>query len=202
MRSGTSMLRRVAATAGLVAVLALVGAACAGSGETGNDLLARPSTYSGQFPYETANASLIGAPNGKCRAPELPGSIVTVREFNKPSTTGGSDTMGIVIDPNTVRAGDVSFVVANMGTIQHELIILPLPDGQSIDQFPVGSDNKVSEDTKITEASNSCGEGAGEGIDPGSLSWVTTNLAPGNYALICNIAGHYAAGMRVELHVS
>jgi hypothetical protein len=34
-----------------------------------------------------------------------------------------------------------------------------------------------------------------------TLSWVTLHLAPGRYELICNLPGHYAAGMFAELDV-
>ena len=44
--------------------------------------------------------------------------------------------------------------------------------------------------------------GAGSGLEPGRIGWVTTTLAPGNYELICNCAGHHAAGMYAELTVS
>ena len=50
-------------------------------------------------------------------------------------------------------------------------------------------------------ASNECGAGAGEGIAPGDASWVTLALKPGRYELVCNLPGHYAAGMYAELDV-
>ena len=47
-----------------------------------------------------------------------------------------------------------------------------------------------------------CGAGAGDGIDPGSIGWVTLNLPPGTYELLCNLPGHYAAGMYTELTIT
>jgi uncharacterized cupredoxin-like copper-binding protein len=32
--------------------------------------------------------------------------------------------------------------------------------------------------------------------------WTTITLPPGRYELICNIAGHYGAGMYTELDVT
>ena len=46
------------------------------------------------------------------------------------------------------------------------------------------------------------GQGAGQGIRPGSSGWVTLTLAPGHYELVCNLPGHYAAGMHTELTAS
>jgi hypothetical protein len=44
--------------------------------------------------------------------------------------------------------------------------------------------------------------GAGEGIAPVDASWVTLALKPGRYELVCNLPGHYAAGMYGELDVT
>ena len=38
-------------------------------------------------------------------------------------------------------------------------------------------------------------------IAPGTTGWTTITLPPGRYELICNIAGHYAAGMYAALDV-
>jgi len=46
------------------------------------------------------------------------------------------------------------------------------------------------------------GAGAGEGIVPGASGWVTVTLAPGQYELVCNLAGHYTAGMYTQLTVT
>ena len=89
----------------------------------------------------------------------------------------------------------------NAGTIVHELVVMPMPAGAAGSRA-VGSDGKVSETGSLGEASKSCGQGAGEGIGPGAVGWVTLHLAPGHYELICNIAGHYAMGMFSELTVS
>lgn len=40
------------------------------------------------------------------------------------------------------------------------------------------------------------------GIDPGAIGWVTVDLPRGAYELVCNLPGHYAAGMYTELRVS
>ena len=49
------------------------------------------------------------------------------------------------------------------------------------------------------EASRSCGADAGEGILAGATARTTVNLPSGRYELLCNIAGHYGAGMYAEL---
>lgn len=84
----------------------------------------------------------------------------------------------------------------------HELVVLPLAAGQQVSDRVVGGDNRVAETGSVAEASRTCGEGSGDGIEPGALGWVTVTLAPGRYELVCNLAGHYAAGMYTELRVT
>jgi uncharacterized cupredoxin-like copper-binding protein len=95
----------------------------------------------------------------------------------------------------------VSLRVANLGSLVHELVVLPLVSGQQVGQRPVGSDGKVDESGSLGEASRTCGPGAGDGIDPGAIGWVTLNLPRGDYELICDLPGHYAAGMYTDLQV-
>ncbi len=96
----------------------------------------------------------------------------------------------------------VSFRVANTGSLVHELVVLPLRDGQSVGSRPVSTDGRVDETSSQAEASHSCAAGAGDGINPGTLSWVSVNLSPGNYELVCNLPDHYAAGMYTSLTVT
>ena len=63
-------------------------------------------------------------------------------------------------------------------------------------------DGQVDEAGSVGEASQACGAGAGAGIEPGAVGWVTLTLQPGSYELICNQPGHYAAGMYSRLTVS
>lgn len=109
--------------------------------------------------------------------------------------------MTVMVSPDGVAAGTVSFRVWNAGTIVHELVIMPMPPGGPGSR-PVGSDGKVDEVGSLGEASRSCGAGTGEGIEPGAQGWVTLQLDPGTYELICNLAGHYAMGMYAALTVS
>lgn len=148
------------------------------------------------------------APDGACSAPShLPGTVVkvTVTNMGRGMMAGGSPMGGmmrIFVDRAQVPAGTVSLVVANTGTLVHELVVLPLPAGQLVGQRLVGADNTVNESGSLGEASRTCGAGAGDGIDPGTVGWVTLHLAAGNYELICNLPGHYAAGMYTELTVT
>lgn len=140
--------------------------------------------------------------------PDLPGTVVhaTLSDMGggmmggRRAPRGG--VMGMRADASAVPAGTVSIVAANLGTEAHELVVLPLAPGQDAGARAVRADGTVDETGSLGEASRSDGAGAGEGIEPGTSGWVSMNLAPGRYELVCNVAGHYAAGMYAELTVT
>lgn len=146
------------------------------------------------------------APSGQCSAPALPGTVVDVTLTNMGGAmmrgAGVGGMMRVLADRSQVPAGTVSLRVANTGSLVHELVVLPLPPGQQVGDRTVGTDGRVDETGSAGEASRTCASGAGDGIDPGAIGWVTVQLAPGTYELICNLAGHYAAGMYTELTVT
>jgi uncharacterized cupredoxin-like copper-binding protein len=102
----------------------------------------------------------------------------------------------------TMLAGTVSLVAVNHGTRTHELVVLPLAAGAQAGARSIGADNTVDEAGSLGEASNACGVGSGDGITAGAAGWVTLTLTPGRYELVCNLPGHYAAGMYTELDVT
>ncbi|MCU4184498.1 hypothetical protein K6U06_09005 [Acidiferrimicrobium sp. IK] len=161
----------------------------------------------GGFTTGTGPAAYV-APGGACNVPQsLPGPVVgvTVTDMGRWMGSGTGmmgGTMRIVLDRSTVPAGKVSLRVVNAGSIVHELVVLPLPAGQQVGERRIASDGKVDEAGSAGEASRSCGAGAGDGIDPGTASWVTLTLPAGTYELVCNLPGHYAAGMYAELTVA
>jgi uncharacterized cupredoxin-like copper-binding protein len=144
-----------------------------------------------------------------CAAPtNLPGRIIKVEvgDMGMSQMMGGDARLGgfmrLRANPTTIAAGEVSVLVANLGWRTHELVILPLPAGQSAGQRIPGSDGKVDETGSLGEASNSCGSGVGQGIEAGSASWITLALSPGRYELVCNLKNHYANGMYQEILVT
>ena len=158
---------------------------------------------------------MAGGPSGYTYAPvgceppqDLPGQQVQVAlgDMGMSSMMGGtapSDArMMLRAWPTSVPAGQVSLVVANMGWRTHEVVVLPLADGASAGQRPVGADGRIDETGSLGEVSTSCGAAAGEGITSGSAGWTTLTLPPGRYELVCNLPNHYAAGMYQELTVT
>jgi uncharacterized cupredoxin-like copper-binding protein len=148
----------------------------------------------------------LGSLVGACTVPNLSGTVVNVSLTNMggPMMGGGSGPMSggamkLVADRATIRHGTVSFLVTNGGSVTHELVVLPLPESQIVGTQPLGGDGKIDEAGSLAEASNTCGEGAGQGVLPGASGWVSVSLAPGRYELVCNLPGHYAAGMYTQL---
>ncbi len=151
------------------------------------------------------------SPNG-CAAPSLAGTVVDVTLADSGgSMMGGGPGMGgygsggamrIVTSTTSVPAGRVSFRVANAGGLVHELVVLPLLAGHAPGGRQLGSDSRVNEAGSVGEASRNCGAGAGDGIQPGAKGWMTLVMKPGTYELVCNLPGHYAAGMYTQLIVS
>jgi uncharacterized cupredoxin-like copper-binding protein len=131
-----------------------------------------------------------------CSAPRLGGRLVDVTLSDMGGAMMGPGPMMATLqaDPGAVRSGKVSFLVRNDGGLVHELLVLPWPaDGPGTRR--IGRDGKVDESQSLGEASRSCAAGSGAGIAPGATGWVTLDLKPGHYELICNEAWHYSAGM-------
>ncbi|HEY5335328.1 MAG TPA: sulfocyanin-like copper-binding protein [Mycobacteriales bacterium] len=107
----------------------------------------------------------------------------------------------LIPSPSSTFAGQVTFVATNYGALDHEFLVLPMP-ADGVGTRPVGSNGKINESQSLGEASTSCGAGPGNGISTGSRSWVTLTFRPGNYELLCDVAGHYADGMYASFTVS
>jgi uncharacterized cupredoxin-like copper-binding protein len=157
--------------------------------------------------------ALLGGPGrvraagtSACSAPDLAGTTVRVTETDMGRGMMGGPmmhgTMRLSPDRASVPHGQVSFAVTNLGNVPHELLVLPLPVGQTPGTRATGPDGRIDEAGLLGEASASCAEGEGQGILPGASSWVTLSLQPGRYEILCNYPGHYAVGMYAEITVN
>jgi uncharacterized cupredoxin-like copper-binding protein len=149
---------------------------------------AAPASGTGTGGTGTGTGTGVGPGEVKPKPPEAAQVNVTLAEWS------------VTPDPTTISAGGVYFLANNMGPADpHELVIIrtDLPP----DQLPV-VDGKVPEDQVefIGEI---------EAFAPGTQAADTFTLAPGSYALICNIAemeggqleSHYQLGMSASLVV-
>ena len=87
----------------------------------------------------------------------------------------------------TVRAGRVTFVVRNEGTMDHEFLVLrsdrhhhslKVKGGQAVETGRLGEIPK---------------------IPAGTSKRITLRVQPGKYVLLCNMLGHYQAGQFAAL---
>ena len=214
--------RKVLASAGLVVGALLAGCTSSDSNTPGT-MMGAPadsSTLGGMMGGSASPGSpgspgsMMGGPAGyrfsapSCAAPvSLPGATVTVvlADMGMTRMMGGDAPMGarmmLRATPVVVAAGQVSLVAENRGWRTHELVVLPLAQAAAAGQRVPGADGKVSESGSLGEASASCAGGSGEGIDSAAVGWVTLQLPPGRYELVCNLKNHYANGMYQELDV-
>ncbi len=91
---------------------------------------------------------------------------------------------------STVQSGAVTFSVTNTGKIEHEFVIIRTSDAPGA--LPVHG-AKASEAGHVDEIG---------GIVPGTTGSLTVDLTPGHYVLICNLPGHYQAGMDAGFSVA
>jgi uncharacterized cupredoxin-like copper-binding protein len=196
--------------AGMLTAIVLAAASTVG--------LAVSGAFGGQAATGTRAPTSRAASGLRCAAPRFAGAVVDVTLADMGggmmggpggpgSMMGGSGRLGrgmarVFASPGAVAAGTMSLWVVNQGAATHELVVLPLPAGQAAGARAVGTDGQVDETGSLGEASRSCGAGEGDGIAAGATGWVTLTLRPGRYELVCNLSGHYAAGMYTELDVN
>jgi uncharacterized cupredoxin-like copper-binding protein len=84
--------------------------------------------------------------------------------------------------------GKVRFVVTNIGTIEHEFVVIKTvkPAGNLL---------------KGNEANETGAVGELDGVKPGNARVLVLNLKRGHYALLCNLPGHYKTGQFADFYV-
>ena len=95
-------------------------------------------------------------------------------------------------DPDSVDAGEVTFVVDNQGGETHEFLVV---DADSADDLPVDADGafdeaSFGEDKVLDEV---------EDIESGDTAELTLDLEAGTYLLLCNVVEEETNG-EVESH--
>lgn len=166
-------------------------------------IAAAGSTFVMVGPFSGFRGTPRGFADTQCSVPPLPESVVDVTLYDAgPSMMGSRPVMvGIGVLPDTVASGTISLLVHNGGGLVHELTVLRLT-GEQAGALPNGPDGTAAEGNALGHAEVACGTGEGAGIPPGGTSWLTLELAPGRYELICNEPGHYRSGMYSVLTVT
>jgi uncharacterized cupredoxin-like copper-binding protein len=85
--------------------------------------------------------------------------------------------------------GRVTFRVKNAAGMEHELVVIKT--SRRAGSLPTSSSGKASEKGSVGEVE----------LGAGKSKSLTLNLKKGHYALICNVGGHYKAGMHADFTV-
>lgn len=152
---------------------------------------------------------MMGQPRGYfsstdvCTPPaNFTGQTINVTVFDMGMMMGNARRMSLSTSKSTLTSGKVNILLSNLGMRTHELVVLPLADGQTAGARVVGTDGKIDETGSVGEVSNNCASGVGEGVQPGSRGWTTLTLSPGRYEFLCNLPNHYSSGMYQEVVVN
>jgi uncharacterized cupredoxin-like copper-binding protein len=89
--------------------------------------------------------------------------------------------------PKTVDAGKYTVTASNTDAIVHEVVFIQTDTPAA--KLPTESDGSASEKDAVGEVAD---------VPANSSDTTTVTLKPGHYALICNLPGHYAAGMYTD----
>ncbi len=109
--------------------------------------------------------------------------------------SGTEKEWAIEISSSLHEAGTTTFNLQNLGTIAHEFLVVRSDKTSS--QLLASVDAATN---RIDEAQLNVVNEQPE-YKPGVPGMVTVNLEPGHYVVMCNIAGHYKAGMYADLEV-
>ena len=107
---------------------------------------------------------------------------------SKPLVAVQVDEFSVFPGTQGAPRGKVRFVVTNIGTVEHEFVVLKTtkPAGNLL---------------KGQEADESGNVGEIGGVPPGQARTLNLVLKPGHYSLICNLPGHYKTGQFADFYV-
>ena len=148
---------------------------------------------------ETLSIEPQGSGTGNVSNPS--GPLPTAASPPDAPTTPGSNSSAVQFElsdfaidgPPTATAGALEIEAGNHGTTPHDLVILQTDTDPSA--LPV-------EGTVVDEDDAGALIGKLQNIQGGATKREVFSLAPGNYAIICNVPGHYRLGMYAALTVT
>ena len=111
------------------------------------------------------------------------------------NVTGSVSEWQVAVSASEAKAGDVTFTIENAGTIAHEFLVVKTD--YDLGKIPLGANNRFDEEAEGLSVVDEISEWA-----PKTSGTLTVKLEPGAYQLLCNIEGHYAAGMHAAFKVS
>jgi uncharacterized cupredoxin-like copper-binding protein/mono/diheme cytochrome c family protein len=111
---------------------------------------------------------------------------------------GGGNGIGVTLSEfkvtpasTSTAAGDVTFNVSNQGAVAHELVVI---------KTDLAADALPQKTGAVDEAAVNVAKKTANIASKKSEN-LSVTLTPGKYVLICNVPGHYQAGMHAEFTV-
>jgi len=187
MTAYTKHIGRLVAT--LAVALSL--AACSGSAGTAHPVLTFAPVGAGptSAPASAASPADTSAPVAASAAPS--GAVA-----------GASGEVAIHLSewsvgvPTTIQAGKTDLTITNIGKIPHELLVFKSDLDPS--SFPLDKDGNIIENGPGVNLVSD-----GDNITPGASQTRSVDLSkPGQYIFVCNIPGHFHAGMFTVVNVT
>jgi uncharacterized cupredoxin-like copper-binding protein len=103
--------------------------------------------------------------------------------------------MSVRSNVTSVKAGTVTFDVTNLSrSLVHEMIVVAVENPNTPLPYDYNSGQIPEKQVKML--------GETDELQPNAEKTITLDLKPGTYLLICNVPGHYAAGMWTPLTVT
>ncbi len=98
----------------------------------------------------------------------------------------------ITLSSSTGTAGPTTFNITNHGPSTHEFVVIQTDDAP--DALPVKNGSVDESGLTIVDEN--------ESVVPGTTVPLSVDLKAGSYVIICNVSGHYEAGMHTGFTVS
>lgn len=103
--------------------------------------------------------------------------------------------MSIRTDQATVKAGEIHFAATNWSRgMIHEMLVIAVDNPNAPLPYDYGTGEVPEKQVKVL--------GEISELQPNASGSLDLKLAPGSYLLLCNVPGHYAAGMVTPLTVT
>ena len=107
----------------------------------------------------------------------------------------GPGMMSIRTDKSSVKAGEVTFDVTNWSrSLVHEMLVIAVDNADAPLPYDYDQQQVVEEQVRSLGETNE--------MQPNASKVISLSLSPGTYLLICNVPGHYGAGMQTVLTVT
>jgi uncharacterized cupredoxin-like copper-binding protein len=120
------------------------------------------------------------------------GTLTAGAVTSKPLVAVQVDEFSVFPGTQGAPAGKVRFVVTNIGTVEHEFVVLKTAK-------PAG--NLLGGDHGPNRADESGAVGEIAGIPAGQARTLNLVLKRGHYSLLCNLPGHYKTGQFADFYV-